>query len=357
MNLFPHHELTYYFFGLRAGLANLRVNGLQLGLKKTAGKITQPINSYTRFPEYHWFDSAIRSHLAGTPSTRPTVLDVGSPKMFGLYLACKTSLDLTLTDISEINVDEYRIMWKALQTRAQGRVQFSLEDARGLHFPSDHFDVVYSMSVLEHVEGERGDSTALGELVRVLKPGGLLVLRVPFGGRYMEQRRIGFSGAARATGDQQSYFFQRIYDARMLQCRLLDHLARLQDLRITTVQRSHPRISRMFGSLGENMRGILGGLNPILSALGNRSVRGIESAFATSYADLHPAKDIYAAIIVAGIKPCPLPVPAKRAETDCRHRSQPPPSSRDNRTPLSDKPRRPRPRRLRWSIPWHRAHA
>jgi SAM-dependent methyltransferase len=304
MNLFPHRELTYYFFGLQAGLANLRVNGLQLGLKKTAGKITQPINSYTRFPEYHWFDLAIRGHLAEISQARlPAVLDVGSPKMFGLYLASKTPVDLTLTDISDLNVDEYRVMWKALQPRARGQLLFSLEDARELHFPSSHFDVVYSMSVLEHIEGEQGDAAAIGELLRVLKPGGLLVLSVPFGGRYVEQKRIGFSGAARKTGDQKSYFFQRIYDARAFQGRLLDRLARLQEIRITTVQRSHPWISRTFGSLGENFRGLLGGLNPILSALGNRSSQGIESSFATQYAELHTARDVYGDIIVAGINP------------------------------------------------------
>jgi len=304
MNLFPHHELTYYFFALRAGLANLRVNGLQLGLKKSAGKITQPINSYTRFPEYHWFDTAIRSHLAEIPlARRPTVLDVGSPKMFGLYLAAKMAVDLTLTDISELNIDEYQMMWKALRSRASGQVQFSLQDARDLRFASDQFDVVYSMSVLEHIEGERGDSAAVGELLRVLKPGGLLVLSVPFGSSYIEQQRIGFSGAARPTGDQQRYFFQRIYDARALQGRLLDPLAKLRRIGITTVQRSHPWISRTFGALGENMRGLLGGLNPVLSAFGNRSSRGIESAMATNYADLHTAKDVYGDIIVTGIKP------------------------------------------------------
>jgi ubiquinone/menaquinone biosynthesis C-methylase UbiE len=304
MNLFPHRELTYYFFGLRAGLANLRVNGLQLGLRKTAGKITQPINSYTRFPEYHWFDQAIHSHLAGIPAgRRAAILDVGSPKMFGLYLASKTAVDLTLTDISELNVDEYQMMWKGLEARARGQVRFCLADARELNFPSSNFDVVYSMSVLEHVEGERGDCTAIGELLRVLRPGGLLVLSVPFGGRYIEQKRIGFSGAARRTGDQQSYFFQRIYDAQMLQRRLLDHLARLQGTTIITVQRSRPWISRTFGAMGENMRGLLGGLNPILSAVGNRSLRGIESTLATSYAELHTAQDVYGDVIVTGTKP------------------------------------------------------
>lgn len=304
MNLFPHSEFTYYFFGLRAGLANLRVNGLQLGLKKTAGKITQPINSYTRFPEYYWFDQAIRSHLAKFPTGRqPAILDIGSPKMFGLYLAKKNAVDLTMTDISEINIDEYQVMWKALQARAKGQVRFSLEDAREVHFPAAQFDIVYSMSVLEHIEGESGDARAIGELLRVLKPGGLLILSVPFGNKYMEQKRIGFVGAARKTGDQETYFFQRIYDNPMFQSRLMEPLANLQAVRITTVQRTQAGISRTFGALGENVRGLLGGLNPILSAMGNRSRQGIDGAFATEYSEFHTARDVYGDLILTGIKP------------------------------------------------------
>lgn len=303
MSFFPHGELTYYSFGLRAGLANLRRNRLQLGLKKTAGKITQPINSYTRFPEYHWFDQAIRGHLAKmTADHMPAILDVGSPKMFGLYLAAKNNIDLTLTDISEINIDEYKVMWKALEPGAKSQVCFLLEDARELHFPASYFDIVYSMSVLEHIEGESGDSAAVGELLRVLKPGGLLVLSVPFGGRYVEQKRIGFSGAARKTGDQETYFFQRIYDSRNFQSRLMDSMAKLKDVHITTVQRRRPGVSRAFGALGENVRGLLGGLNPVLSVIGNRSCQGIDATFATQYAELHTARDVYGDLILFGAK-------------------------------------------------------
>jgi len=304
MSLFPHREAEFYFFGLQTGLANLRVNGLQLGLKKTVGKIMQPINSYTRFPEYHWFGLAIRSYLAKLPpGQKPAVLDVGSPKMFGFYLGAKEPVDLTLTDISEINIDEYQVMWKALKPRAKGDIQFGLQDARTLDFADAQFDVAYSMSVLEHIEGEGGDAKAITELLRVLKPGGLLLLSVPFGNRYVEQRRIGFSGAARKTGDQDSYFFQRIYDASMFQSRIVRSLAQLREVQTVTVRRSSPRIARTFGSMSENVRGLLGGLNPLLSSIGNRSAEGIVSAGASQYGDLHSAQDVYGDVILSGIRP------------------------------------------------------
>lgn len=302
MSLFSHRELRYYFFGLRAGFANLFHNGLKLGLKKTAGKIMQPVNSYTRFPEYYWFERAIRAHLGESGSAgRANVLDVGSPKLLGMYLGVKTAAELTLTDISEVNIDEYRLMWQALRNRARGKVDFSLQDARRLPYGDAFFDVVYSMSVLEHIEGETGDSAALRELIRVLKPGGLLVLSVPFGETYIEQKRVGFAGAARKTGDQEIYFFQRIYDRAAFEQRIGRFLAGLQDITITTVQRRRPWISRLVGGLGENLRGLLGGLNPVFSAMANRSVEGVQP-FPTRYAEFHTAKDVYGDLVLTAKK-------------------------------------------------------
>jgi len=299
MSVFPHHELRYYLFGLRAGLANLRVNGLGLGAKKTLGKILQPINSYTRFPEYYWFDQAIRRAIS-QPDAQ--ILDVGSPKALGLYLGVTTPAALVLTDISEINVDEYRVMWRALERRAKGSASFLLQDARRLQFQDSRFHVVYSMSVLEHIEGDSGDSSALRELVRVLKPGGLLAVSVPFGNAYVEQRRIGFAGAARRTGDAQSYFFQRIYDAEALRRRILNPLDALDNFQITTVLRTRPSLARMLGGLSENLRGLLGPLNPWLSVLGNRSVAGIAPDVPSDYGEMHKARDIYGDVIITATK-------------------------------------------------------
>src|SRR6185503_19296284 len=108
-------------------------NGLRLGARKTVGKITQPINAHSRFPEYYWFDAAIREHARRLGAQQPLkVLDVGSPKLLGLHLAFATDAELTLTDISALNVDEYRTMWRGLERSAKGTALFSLQDARSL---------------------------------------------------------------------------------------------------------------------------------------------------------------------------------------------------------------------------------
>jgi SAM-dependent methyltransferase len=303
VKLFPHQELKFYSFGFRAGVLNLLSNGLRLGARKTIGKITQPINAHSRFPEYYWFEAAIRAYQCSLPpQQRIRILDVGSPKMLGLYLGCNTQAEVTLTDISELNVDEYRTMWRGLEANAKGTVLFSLQDARSLEYPDSEFDIVYSMSVVEHIEGEEGDSRAVRELLRVLKPGGLLVLSVPFGAQYVEQKRIGFSGAARKTGDHQAYFFQRIYDAPVFQKRILDHAAGMNQVTLVTVERRHAWLSRAFGSLGENIRGVLGFMNPLLSVAINRSSQGIDELHNVNYGQFHSSRDVYGDLILTAQK-------------------------------------------------------
>lgn|ERR1700686_5005016 len=303
LRLFPHHELKYYSFGVHAGVSNLLRNGTRLGGRKTIGKITQPINAYSRFPEYYWFELAIRNHQRSLPTgQRVRILDVGSPKMLGLYLGFKTEAEMTLTDISELNVDEYQTMWGGLEAKAKGKVIFALQDARALAYGDAEFDIVYSMSVIEHIEGDEGDSRAVRELLRVLKPGGLLVLSVPFGTHYIEQKSIGVSGAARKTGDHEAYFFQRIYDPLVFQERILKHAPDLKQVTLTTVSRRNQWLGRAFGLLGENVRGALGFVNPLLSVAINCSSQGISHPSKVNYGEVHRARDVYADLILTGQK-------------------------------------------------------
>lgn len=303
MTVFPHHELRYYGFGVRAGVSNLLTNGLELGARKTAGKITQPINAHTRFAEYDAFDRVIQPFLGARPADPlPAVLDVGSPKLFGLRLAHGARVALTLTDLSELNIDEYRVMWRGLASTAKGRVTFALQDARGLEYADATFDAVYSMSVIEHVDGERGDALAIQGMLRVLKPGGLFVMSVPFGREYREQHRIGFAGAVRSTGDEREYFFQRIYDRRAVEERIVAAAGDLDRIEVTTVARRNLWLARAFGRLGENVRGALGFLNPLLSAAISRTRQGIHDAFPVSYGALHQATDVYGDLILSGRK-------------------------------------------------------
>lgn len=54
------------------------------------------------------------------------------------------------------------------------RVEFRLADAKGLDFPDDTFDAVFSNTILHHIPDPR---PFLSEAVRVLRPGGAFLIR------------------------------------------------------------------------------------------------------------------------------------------------------------------------------------
>jgi len=291
--IFRYDEASYYRFGLRLGVANLLRNGLRLGIRKTLGKILQPINSYMRFPEYYFMGDHIQQYLQCFSSAhRARILDVGSPKCFGLFLAFNFDIEIHLTDIYGPAIEECEILWKAIKDDARGKAVFSVQDARALKYPHEAFDAVYSMSVIEHVGGETGDSQSLQEMIRVLKPRGMLLVTVPFGQTYIEQDRVGFEGAARITGNGDRYFFQRIYTPAAVEGRIIKATPNAVLRRAVTVCRETGLISRLYGHLGANGRGLFGFLNPVLSTALNDTREGI-SLVPSSYSDLHSERDVY----------------------------------------------------------------
>lgn len=301
-----HREWRFYSFGLYLGLANLLKNGFRLGMKKTIGKIAQPINSYTRFPEYFFMAQAICTRASASQKPRCLkILDIGSPKCFGLYLAYSLNVEITMTDISPSNLDEYMLMWESIRKQAKGSAQFALQDARALDYNDNQFDVVFSMSVLEHIEGPCGDSQGLREMVRVLRPGGLLSFSVPFGCTYVEQWRKGFVGAVLRTKQDDLYFFQRIYDRSTLEQRLLRSVQNVQLLSSHTVWRARTLPLRLYGKLGENLRALFGFMNPWLSLWLNRSAKGIVQDIPSAYGSGYSIADRYGDVVLVGEREYP----------------------------------------------------
>jgi ubiquinone/menaquinone biosynthesis C-methylase UbiE len=60
------------------------------------------------------------------------------------------------------------------------RLTFLKMDGRRLAFKDGMFDVVYSLSSIEHFGGQAGAETTLDEMARVLKPGGLVALATEY---------------------------------------------------------------------------------------------------------------------------------------------------------------------------------
>lgn len=92
-------------------------------------------------------------------------------------------------------------------------------DLRSLPYENDTFDRVTVISVIEHVPGT-GDTEGIRDLARVLKPGGRLVLTVPFG----RTARDFFLNEKVYSEDfrGEPVFFQRHYTPETLRTRLLE---------------------------------------------------------------------------------------------------------------------------------------
>jgi SAM-dependent methyltransferase len=56
----------------------------------------------------------------------------------------------------------------------QDRLAGMVADGRNLPFPDDHFDVVYSLSSIEHFGGHEAAAQAMREMRRVVRPGGIV---------------------------------------------------------------------------------------------------------------------------------------------------------------------------------------
>ena len=104
------------------------------------------------------------------------VLDVGT----GTGIVSGKMADRVGADGQVLGIDYSRgMLTTASQNFGQaGNLQFIRMDAERLALPNDHFDIVTSLYVLRHLPNP---DIALGEMRRVLKPGGRLVIGIGSG--------------------------------------------------------------------------------------------------------------------------------------------------------------------------------
>ena len=70
----------------------------------------------------------------------------------------------------------------------------------------------------------------------------------------------------------------------------------------TTGWREHAGLGRAVGRLGENVRGLLGWMNPVVSMIVNRSGPGIRSGGASHYGPTFADGDVYGDLLFSGRK-------------------------------------------------------
>ena len=130
-----------------------------------------------RYLEYSWTANALQP-LAGRPA-----LDVGASRSPLTILLARQGATLTALDVDPLVMDLPTLATRAGMTAAARSITPRLHDARALPFADRSFARVCAVSVLEHIPKE-GDSRVTGEMARVLAPGGLMALTLPYGQHY-----------------------------------------------------------------------------------------------------------------------------------------------------------------------------
>lgn len=114
------------------------------------------------------------------------VIDVGSGAGRHSFEAYRRGADIVAFDQDEAELAGVATMFGAMaavgEAPASAQAQAVAGDALALPYPDGHFDVVIASEILEHVPA---DDAAIDELVRVLRPGGLLAVTVP---RWLPER-------------------------------------------------------------------------------------------------------------------------------------------------------------------------
>jgi SAM-dependent methyltransferase len=180
--------------------------------------------------EYPW--ALLNSHIS--PDTK--ILDVGSGhSLFPLYLAQKSS-NIDSVDTCE---RQMKILCPALADIVKLKVNYFVDDAVNLSAKDDTYDYVFCISVIEHLEEEvkegkpvnehknKLDRMAIREFLRVIKPGGRVILTLDYASEDISQR---------------SFHFDYIRDLiEEFRANLLKPLDKFDDIRFTKEKESEMR--------------------------------------------------------------------------------------------------------------------
>ncbi len=153
------------------------------------------------------------------------VLDISSPYLFGFFQSEKHFLEYSYINPDEKDLSNVISLSKKMRFSSAYLAQSM--NVLKLTFPDNNFDAVISISVIEHIDNE-GDSKAMKEIWRVLKPGGIFVFTIPVKNVYEIEYREHDEYNLNRDKITEKYFFQRIYDDQKIKERLLSSISNYQ---------------------------------------------------------------------------------------------------------------------------------
>ena len=105
------------------------------------------------------------------------ILDAGCGEGRNLLYFLKNGYDISVFDQNESAIKMIRMHARTLGATISPD-QLIVGDLTQIPFPSDHFHVVNCLSVLHFAENEKVFLNMMMELSRVLRPGGILILKM-----------------------------------------------------------------------------------------------------------------------------------------------------------------------------------
>jgi SAM-dependent methyltransferase len=165
-----------------------------------------------RYFEFDFFHRRLVDHFKFS-----TYLDISSPRVFPALVLQdfpQTQAILINPDIKDLNVTKK--LFSAC--RLASRCCFLNEPINRLRMADDSFDLITSMSAIEHIPGD-GDISAVKKIWNLLSPNGRLLISVPCASKAFEEY-TDYNEYGLLTPDEDSYVFgQRFYDKILLQNR------------------------------------------------------------------------------------------------------------------------------------------
>jgi SAM-dependent methyltransferase len=162
------------------------------------------------------------------PSGDGDFLDVGSPRLFDLYVATErpgsrvTVLNPDARDLAETEAVAGAVGLKNIRCE-----QATVESLAG---SPGSYDCIWSISVIEHISGRYDDSRAIRWMYDALRPGGRLILTFPVDRTLVvETRDKDYYGTQEPLVNGE-YFFYRRYDLAAVEERLIAPVGRRPDV-------------------------------------------------------------------------------------------------------------------------------
>ena len=159
--------------------------------KKKISTLLRPVDN-TRFFEFSYLKKFIKKNNLYNLS----VLDISSPHMMAYYLSKNNYVLKT-----NIDIDEKKFI------KENKNLKFKIEDATQLSFLDNTYDLVYSISVIEHIYKDYVN--AILEMVRVTKKNGYIYLTFPVADEHTEDWLEEYIYSNQFSKDGKNFFFYR----------------------------------------------------------------------------------------------------------------------------------------------------